>query len=140
VVEEKAAMTTAGVAFPDEKGWLERLLAPIADVRRGEAISALLMTLTMFLILFALGNTTRQALWLPTSREAKYKAKQAVDSFCQRAGDVLQAGIVYLSTLLAFGIPAFAVLNIIFAGGWLAVAAGLNRGLRMKAQAGNGQL
>jgi AAA family ATP:ADP antiporter len=89
---------------------------------------------------YSLGNTTRQALWLPTSREAKYKAKQAVDSFCQRAGDVLQAGIVYLSTLLAFGIPAFAVLNIIFAGGWLAVAAGLNRGLRMKAQAGNGQL
>ena len=32
-----------------DKGWLERLLSPIADVRRGEAASALLMTLTMFL-------------------------------------------------------------------------------------------
>ena len=29
---------------------------------------------------YSLGNTTRQALWLPTSREAKYKAKQAIDS------------------------------------------------------------
>src|SRR5215471_5346604 len=36
---------------PSDKGWLERLLAPIADVRRGEATSALLMTLTMFLVL-----------------------------------------------------------------------------------------
>src|SRR5262245_5982225 len=52
-------MTTAGVdalaAQPDhaEKGLIERLLSPIADVRRGEALSALLMTLTMFLVLFA---------------------------------------------------------------------------------------
>ena len=41
---------------------------------------------------YSLGNTTKQALWLPTSREAKYKAKQAVDSFCVRAGDVLSGG------------------------------------------------
>ena len=41
---------------------------------------------------YSLGNTTKQALWLPTSREAKYKAKQAVDSFFVRVGDVLQAG------------------------------------------------
>ena len=33
---------------------------------------------------YSLGNTTKQALWLPTSREAKYKAKQAVDSFFVR--------------------------------------------------------
>ena len=37
---------------------------------------------------YSLGNTTKQALWLPTSREAKYKAKQTVDSFFVRAGDV----------------------------------------------------
>src|SRR5207245_1463346 len=34
-----------------DKGLVERLLSPIADVQRGEAASALLMTLTMFLIL-----------------------------------------------------------------------------------------
>ena len=43
---------------------------------------------------YSLGNTTKQALWLPTGREAKYKAKQAVDSFFVRAGDVMQAGLV----------------------------------------------
>ena len=52
-------MTTAGVgALPGgsdaiDRGWLERLLSPVADVRRGEALSALLMALTMFLILYA---------------------------------------------------------------------------------------
>ena len=35
------------------KGTVERLLSPIADVRRGEAASALLMALTMFLLLAA---------------------------------------------------------------------------------------
>ena len=45
---------------------------------------------------YSLGNTTKQALWLPTSREAKYKAKQAVDSFFVRAGDVIQAGVVFV--------------------------------------------
>src|SRR4029079_16547350 len=37
----------------EDKGLVERLLSPIADVRRGEAASALLMALTMFLILGA---------------------------------------------------------------------------------------
>ena len=49
---------------------------------------------------YSLGNTTKQALWLPTSREAKYKAKQAVDSFFVRAGDVVQAGIVFIGERL----------------------------------------
>ena len=50
---------------------------------------------------YSLGNTTKQALWLPTSREAKYKAKQAVDSFFVRAGDVVQAGLVFAGERLA---------------------------------------
>ena len=62
---------------------------------------------------YSLGNTTKQALWLPTSREAKYKAKQAVDSFCVRAGDVVQAGVVYTGELAAFTVPAFAAVNIV---------------------------
>src|SRR5205085_440127 len=50
---------------------------------------------------YSLGNTTKQALWLPASRQAKYKAKQAVDSFFVRAGDVLSAGVVYAGELAA---------------------------------------
>jgi AAA family ATP:ADP antiporter len=36
---------------------------------------------------YSLQNTARQALFLPTSREAKYKAKQAIDTFFWRMGD-----------------------------------------------------
>jgi AAA family ATP:ADP antiporter len=82
---------------------------------------------------YSLGNTTKQALWLPTSREAKYKAKQAVDSFCQRAGDVLQAGVVFAGERAALTVPGFALINIVLTGGWLAVVVGLNRRLRKQA-------
>jgi AAA family ATP:ADP antiporter len=72
---------------------------------------------------YSLGNTTRQALWLPTSREAKYKAKQAVDSFFVRAGDVAQAGLVFAGERLAFTVSAFAAINVVLAGAWLLVVA-----------------
>jgi ATP:ADP antiporter, AAA family len=79
---------------------------------------------------YSLGNTTKQALWLPTSRQAKYKAKQAVDSFCVRAGDVIQAGIVFGGERLLLAVPGFAAINVVLVGGWLAVVAGLNARLR----------
>jgi ATP:ADP antiporter, AAA family len=82
---------------------------------------------------YSLGNTTKQALWLPTSRQAKYKAKQAVDSFCVRAGDVLQAAIVFVGERAALAVPGFATITLVLAGAWLAVVAGLN--VRLRAQA-----
>jgi len=85
-------------------------------------------------VTYSLSNTTMQALWLPTSREAKYKAKQAVDSFCVRAGDVLQAGIVYVGELTALTVSGFAALNVVFACGWLGVAFGLRSRLRARSQ------
>ena len=83
---------------------------------------------------YSLGSTTKQALWLPTSREAKYKAKQAVDSFFVRMGDVIQAGVVFVGERLAFAVPAFAAVNLVLVGVWLAVAALLNGQLRRKAR------
>ena len=83
---------------------------------------------------YSLGNTTKQALWLPTSREAKYKAKQAVDSFFMRAGDVVSAGLVFVAERLAFAVPAFAAVNVILVAGWLAVAGLLNVAMRRKAE------
>jgi AAA family ATP:ADP antiporter len=79
---------------------------------------------------YSLGNTAKQALWLPTSRAAKYKAKQAVDSFFMRAGDVLQAGIVFVGERLAFTVPAFAVVNVVMALGWIGIVAALNPAYR----------
>jgi AAA family ATP:ADP antiporter len=84
---------------------------------------------------YSLGNTTKQALWLPTSRVAKYKAKQAVDSFFMRAGDVVQAGIVFLGERLALAVPGFAALNILLVGAWLSVSAMINLHLRRTAAA-----
>jgi ATP:ADP antiporter, AAA family len=76
---------------------------------------------------YSLGNTTKQALWLPTSREAKYKAKQAVDSFFVRAGDVIQAGFVFAGERLLLTVPGFAAINLVLVGAWLTVVALLNR-------------
>ena len=71
---------------------------------------------------YSLQNTTRQALFLPTSRAAKYKAKQAIDTFFVRAGDVSSAGLVFLGTSLGFATRHFALLNLGFVLLWLAFA------------------
>jgi len=83
---------------------------------------------------YSLGNTAMQALWLPTTRETKYKAKQAVDSFCVRAGDVVQAGVVYTGELTALTVSGFAAVNMAFACAWLLVVAGLRQRLHVRAQ------
>jgi ATP:ADP antiporter, AAA family len=52
-------------------------------------------------------------LWLPTSREEKYKAKQAIDTFFVRAGDLLAAGLVFVGMhRLSFGVADFARANV----------------------------
>ena len=47
-----------------------------------------------------------------------------------RAGDVLQAGIVFMGQRLAFTVPMFAWLNIALALGWIAVVTLLNPAYR----------
>jgi len=76
---------------------------------------------------YSIQNTARQALFLPTSREAKYKAKAAIDAFFMRFGDVLQASIVYLGTALRFAISSFAALNLAFTVVWIWLATMLAR-------------
>jgi AAA family ATP:ADP antiporter len=64
---------------------------------------------------YSVMNTAKQMIWLPTSREEKYKAKQAIDTFFVRAGDMLAAGVVFFGTHLVHrGVPGFARLNMIF--------------------------
>ena len=76
---------------------------------------------------YSTNNTVRAALFLPTSREVKYKAKAAIDTFFARTGDTLQAVVVFVGTHLAFAIPAFAVVNVVIVGVWLAVVGGIAR-------------
>lgn len=79
---------------------------------------------------YSIQNTARQALFLPTSREAKYKAKAAIDAFFMRFGDVLQAGVVYAGTALGFAVSSFAALNLAFTVVWIWLAAVLARAYR----------
>lgn len=81
---------------------------------------------------YSIQNTIRQALWLPTSREAKYKAKAAVDTFFMRTGDVLSAGFVRLGSTIGASASAFAWLNVGLTIGWLAVSGQIAREHRKK--------
>jgi AAA family ATP:ADP antiporter len=81
---------------------------------------------------YSLHNTLRQALYLPTSRASKYKAKAAIDTFVKRAGDVLAAGVVYVGSALAFGVKGFAVTNLLLTAVWVAVAVGIVREHRQR--------
>ena len=81
---------------------------------------------------YSIQNTLRHALFLPTSREAKYKAKSVIDTFCTRFGDVLQAGVVFVGTAIGLGVWGFAWLNVALTVVWLAVAVQIAREHRKK--------
>jgi AAA family ATP:ADP antiporter len=69
---------------------------------------------------YSVMNTGRALLWLPTTREEKYKAKQTVDTFFVRIGDVLSALFVFVGTSwLGLGARGFASANLGFAAVWL---------------------
>jgi len=72
---------------------------------------------------YSLQNTIRQMLFLPTTRDQKYKAKQAIDGFFVRMGDVLQAATVFAGTTwLALRPQGFARFNLVLVVIWLVFA------------------
>ena len=83
---------------------------------------------------YSLSNTTRQALWLVTSREAKYKAKQVVDTFVMRAGDSLSAALVWFGTRAAMSARGFLAVNVGLSLAWLLMAVLLGREYARKSQ------
>jgi AAA family ATP:ADP antiporter len=84
---------------------------------------------------YSLQNTTRNALYLPTSRGVKYKAKQANDTFFVRFGDVFSAGLVFAGLhWLGFAPRHFALVNAVLVLVWLGIAFALGR--RFAAMAG----
>jgi AAA family ATP:ADP antiporter len=75
-------------------------------------------------------------LFLPTSREQKYKAKQVIDSFFVRTGDVLSAALVYVGvTLLGFSATGFARVNLVLAMAWVLIAVAIGREYQRKSRA-----
>jgi AAA family ATP:ADP antiporter len=88
---------------------------------------------------YSLNNTVRQALFLPTTREEKYKAKQVVDSFSQRMGDVL-AAVTWLGGTALFGLAytQLAAVNLVLVLVWITVAVLIGRRYRRLAAATEG--
>jgi AAA family ATP:ADP antiporter len=77
---------------------------------------------------YSIQNTTKQALWLPTSRDEKYKAKAAIDTFLVRFGDMLSGGVVWLGTnVFAFETQHFAVVSVVLVAGWIALCVGIGK-------------
>jgi ATP:ADP antiporter, AAA family len=77
---------------------------------------------------YSLQNTLRRALFLPTSREAKYKALQAVETFFWRAGDMLSAiTTLVVVQVLRFGVRSYAMVNLGLVTVWLIIAIALFR-------------
>jgi AAA family ATP:ADP antiporter len=88
---------------------------------------------------YSVQNTVRNVLFLPTSRDQKYKAKQAIDSFFWRAGDVLSATLVFLGvSVLGFGVAGFARVNLLLAFIWLLLAFAVGREYGRKSRAAQG--
>ena len=75
---------------------------------------------------YSLQNTVWQALYLPTSREVKYKAKATIDTFFRRIGDAVAAAVVAFGIhWLAFSPRHFAFVNIGLTLAWVLVALGI---------------
>jgi ATP:ADP antiporter, AAA family len=75
---------------------------------------------------YSLQNTARQALFLPTTRDEKYKAKAAIDTFFVRFGDLASFGIVYgITTVLAISASGVAAANVALVLIWIALAVGI---------------
>jgi AAA family ATP:ADP antiporter len=81
---------------------------------------------------YSIQNTVRQALFLPTSREAKYKAKAAIDTFGTRFGDVASAGVVLGGTAMGAATGAFAWFTVGLTVIWLGVAGRIAKEHRKK--------
>jgi AAA family ATP:ADP antiporter len=77
---------------------------------------------------YSLNNTVRNVLFLPTTREEKYKAKQVTDSFAQRAGDVLHSVLIFVATgVLALTTRDLALINLALVVVWLVIAVLIGR-------------
>jgi AAA family ATP:ADP antiporter len=71
---------------------------------------------------YSVQNTANALIWLPTTREEKYRAKQAVDTFFVRFGDVVAAGFVAGAVFIKLAPRFVALVNVGLGGAWLAVA------------------
>jgi AAA family ATP:ADP antiporter len=92
------------------------LLATAAVVKVGEGTTD-----------YSLQNTIEQALFLPTSVDAKYKAKSAIDTVSKRLGDLGSTALVFVGTSLGLRVFGFAVVNVLAGVVWMWLCVQLRR-------------
>jgi len=86
---------------------------------------------------YSLNNTVRNMLFLPTTREQKYKAKQAIDSFFVRVGDTLSAVLVFIGTqVIVLSASGFAMVNGAIVIVWLLLAGWIGKEYQRLVDAG----
>jgi AAA family ATP:ADP antiporter len=76
---------------------------------------------------YSLQNTIQQALFLPTSRDAKYKAKSAIDTVSVRLGDLSSTALVFLGTRAGLTTLGYALANVIAGALWIWLVIQLRR-------------
>ncbi len=71
---------------------------------------------------YSVMNTVKQMLWLPTTRTEKYNAKQAIDTFFVRGGDLLSSAVVFLGIhVLSLERSGFGLVNFGLTFAWIGV-------------------
>lgn len=76
---------------------------------------------------YSLENTLQQALFLPTSIDAKYKAKSAIDTLSKRLGDLGSTGMIWAGNALGLHVLGFSVANAAVALLWIGLSLQLRR-------------
>jgi AAA family ATP:ADP antiporter len=86
---------------------------------------------------YSLNNTVRNMLFLPCTYEQKFSAKQAIDSFFVRMGDVLSAALVFVGTaVLTLQPRGFAAVNAVIVVVWIVLAWRVGREYKRLTQSG----
>jgi ATP:ADP antiporter, AAA family len=119
------------------------LVAPLIAVA-GYGATALLPGLALVATLkvlensadYSLQNTLQQALFLPASRDAKYKAKAAIDTMGVRLGDLASTALVLVGVQVGLRALHYAVANFVTGVVWLLLVLRLARRHRILTENG----
>ena len=85
---------------------------------------------------YSINNTARNVLWLPTTREMKFKCKPAIDTVFVRMGDALATATVWFgTTVIILSDQDYFALNVALVLVWLVLAVVLIREHRKLAEA-----
>jgi AAA family ATP:ADP antiporter len=113
------------------------LIGQGAIAATGVALSAVMVANVAYnAVNYSIQNTGRNALFLVTPSEVKYKVKVLIDSVLQRVGDVMAAGIVLVgSGVLGLSPMTFVIVNGVITLLWLLITVLLAREHHARAEA-----